>query len=66
MFTSPGNYKEYFGMETDVDAVVYMMLMNNMLHDFFPTAVTVGECRVRWRTVMPIALVSAIAGPTPC
>ena len=38
-----GNYDEYFGMATDVDAVVYLMLVNNVLHDLFPTAVTIGE-----------------------
>ena len=37
-----GNYNEYFGMNTDVDAVVYLMLVNNMIHDMFPTAITVG------------------------
>lgn len=30
-------------MNTDVDAVVYMMLMNNMIHDLFPNAVVIGE-----------------------
>uniref|UniRef100_A0A1D2AGY8 1,4-alpha-glucan branching enzyme n=1 Tax=Auxenochlorella protothecoides TaxID=3075 RepID=A0A1D2AGY8_AUXPR len=38
-----GNYDEYFGMATDVDAVVYLMLVNNTLHDLFPTAITIGE-----------------------
>lgn len=38
-----GHYDEYFGMNTDVDAVVYMMLMNNMIHDLFPNAVVIGE-----------------------
>ena len=38
-----GNYNEYFGMNTDVDAVVYLMLVNNMIHDLFPTCITVGE-----------------------
>uniref|UniRef100_A0A7R9V751 1,4-alpha-glucan branching enzyme n=1 Tax=Chlamydomonas euryale TaxID=1486919 RepID=A0A7R9V751_9CHLO len=42
-FTFTGNYKEYFGMNTDVDAVVYLMLVNNMIHDLFPTCITVGE-----------------------
>lgn len=37
-----GNYEEYFGMNTDVDAVVYLMLVNNMLHDVFPNCITVG------------------------
>jgi hypothetical protein len=39
----PGGYDEYFGMNTDVDAVVYLQLVNNLLHDLFPTCVTVGE-----------------------
>jgi 1,4-alpha-glucan branching enzyme len=30
-------------MNTDVDAVVYLMLVNNMIHDLFPTCITVGE-----------------------
>ena len=38
-----GNYDEYFGMATDVEAVVYLMLMNTMIHDYFPTAITIGE-----------------------
>ena len=38
-----GNYDEYFGMATDVEAVVYLMLQNAMLHDLFPSVVTIGE-----------------------
>ncbi|KAK8705191.1 hypothetical protein V6N13_048797 [Hibiscus sabdariffa] len=38
-----GNYHEYFGYETDVDAVVYLMLVNDMIHGLYPEAVTVGE-----------------------
>lgn len=38
-----GNYDEYFGMATDVEAVVYLMLVNNVLHDLFPSAITIGE-----------------------
>lgn len=38
-----GNYDEYFSMRTDVEAVVYLMLMNTMIHDYFPTAITIGE-----------------------
>ena len=40
---SAGNYDEYFGMSTDVEAVVYLMLMNTMIHDYFPTSITIGE-----------------------
>lgn len=39
-----GGYGEYFGMNTDVDAVVYLMLVNNLLHDLFPNAITIGAC----------------------
>ncbi|KAF6148030.1 hypothetical protein GIB67_024205 [Kingdonia uniflora] len=38
-----GNYSEYFGLATDVDAVVYLMLVNDLAHGLFPEAVTVGE-----------------------
>ncbi|KAH6825381.1 starch branching enzyme 2.1 [Perilla frutescens var. hirtella] len=38
-----GNYNEYFGYETDVDAVVYLMLVNDMIHGLFPEAVAIGE-----------------------
>lgn len=39
-----GNYDEYFGMATDVDAVAYLMLVNSMLHDLWPkSAITIGE-----------------------
>mmetsp|Transcript_10988 Transcript_10988/g.19036 ORF Transcript_10988/g.19036 Transcript_10988/m.19036 type:complete len:859 (+) Transcript_10988:107-2683(+) len=42
-YTFTGDYSEYFGMNTDVDAVVYLMLMNNLLHDVFPEVITIGE-----------------------
>lgn len=38
-----GNYNEYFGYATDVDAVIYLMLVNDMIHGLFPEAVTIGE-----------------------
>jgi len=39
-----GNYGEYFGMATDVDAMVYLMLANDMLHTLYPNqVVTVAE-----------------------
>ncbi|CAL9183351.1 unnamed protein product [Musa hybrid cultivar] len=38
-----GNYNEYFGYATDVDAVVYLMLVNEMIHGLYPEAVTIGE-----------------------
>lgn len=30
-------------MATDIEAVVYLMLMNQMVHDLFPSAITIGE-----------------------
>ncbi len=41
--TSAGNYDEYFGLSTDIEAVTYLMLQNQLLHDLFPTAITIGE-----------------------
>lgn len=38
-----GDYSEYFGMATDIEAVTYLMLQNQMLHDLFPSVITVGE-----------------------
>ena len=39
-----GNYKEYFGLATDVDAMVYLMLANDMLHTVFDNrVVTIAE-----------------------
>ncbi|XP_054801932.1 1,4-alpha-glucan-branching enzyme 1, chloroplastic/amyloplastic-like isoform X1 [Prosopis cineraria] len=38
-----GNYNEYFGYATDVDAVVYLMLANDVIHGLYPEAVTIGE-----------------------
>ena len=38
-----GNYDEYFGMSTDLDSVVYLMLANDMIHSVFPKAITIGE-----------------------
>ncbi|RDX89785.1 1,4-alpha-glucan-branching enzyme 1, chloroplastic/amyloplastic, partial [Mucuna pruriens] len=38
-----GNYNEYFGFATDVDAVIYLMLANDVIHGLFPEAITVGE-----------------------
>ncbi|CAM8931061.1 unnamed protein product [Rhodiola kirilowii] len=38
-----GNYSEYFGLTTDVDAVVYLMLVNDVIHGLYPESVSVGE-----------------------
>ncbi|KAL7137419.1 hypothetical protein ABFS83_10G091000 [Erythranthe nasuta] len=41
--TFTGNYSEYFGFATDVDAVAYLMLVNDLIHGLFPEAITIGE-----------------------
>lgn len=39
-----GDYSEYFGMQVDIDACVYMMLANGLLHTLYPdVAVTIAE-----------------------
>ncbi|CAN1781869.1 1,4-alpha-glucan-branching enzyme 1, chloroplastic/amyloplastic (Fragment) [Linum perenne] len=38
-----GHYKEYFSEATDVDAVVYLMLANCLIHDIFPDATVIAE-----------------------
>ncbi|KAG6771784.1 hypothetical protein POTOM_023176 [Populus tomentosa] len=41
--TFTGNYNEYFGYATDIDAVVYLMVVNDMIHGLFPDAISIGE-----------------------
>ena len=38
-----GGYHEYFGDAVDEEAVVYMMLANEMLHTIYPSAITIAE-----------------------
>lgn len=38
-----GDYSEYFGLATDVDAVVYLMLANRLVHDLLPDAIVIAE-----------------------
>jgi 1,4-alpha-glucan branching enzyme len=39
-----GNYAEYFGVDADIEAHVYLMLANDLIHDLLPkSAVTVAE-----------------------
>ncbi|KGN47537.1 1,4-alpha-glucan-branching enzyme 1, chloroplastic/amyloplastic [Cucumis sativus] len=38
-----GNYNEYFSEATDVDAVVYLMLANNLTHSILPDATVIAE-----------------------
>lgn len=38
-----GHYDEYFGLNVDSDALIYLMLANYVLHKFYPNCVTVAE-----------------------
>ncbi|KAJ8903996.1 hypothetical protein NDN08_000526 [Rhodosorus marinus] len=39
-----GNYNEYFGLHVDMDACIYMMLANEMIHTGYPeTGLTIAE-----------------------
>lgn len=38
-----GGYHEYFGPDVDEEAVVYLMVANEMLHSLYPECVTVAE-----------------------
>ncbi|KAK4505049.1 hypothetical protein PRZ48_003012 [Zasmidium cellare] len=38
-----GGYHEYFGPNVDEDGVVYLMLANEMLHNLYPSAITIAE-----------------------
>ncbi|KAI2464292.1 carbohydrate-binding module family 48 [Annulohypoxylon bovei var. microspora] len=38
-----GGYHEYFGSEVDEEAVVYLMIANEMLHDLYPESITIAE-----------------------
>ncbi len=38
-----GGYHEYFGLNTDTEALVYLMLANHLLHTLSPNMITVAE-----------------------
>lgn len=38
-----GGYHEYFGPSVDEDAVAYLMLANEMLHNLYPESITIAE-----------------------
>ncbi|KAK1899701.1 14-alpha-glucan-branching enzyme [Dissostichus eleginoides] len=38
-----GDYSEYFGLQVDEDALVYLMLANHILHTLYPDCITVAE-----------------------
>jgi 1,4-alpha-glucan branching enzyme len=38
-----GGYHEYFGDSVDIQAVNYLMLANKLLHDLYPSVITIAE-----------------------
>jgi len=42
-FGFSGGYHEYFGAEVDQEAVVYLMLANELLHSLYPEVITIAE-----------------------
>ncbi|KAH7437626.1 hypothetical protein KP509_05G081300 [Ceratopteris richardii] len=38
-----GKYHEYFGLSTDVEAVVYLMLANELVHAMYPEVTVIAE-----------------------
>lgn len=38
-----GGYHEYFGASVDAEAVAYLMIANEMLHNLYPDVITIAE-----------------------
>lgn len=38
-----GHYDEYFGLATDTESFIYLMLANYLLHQHYPDVVTIAE-----------------------
>jgi 1,4-alpha-glucan branching enzyme len=38
-----GGYHEYFGASVDEEAMVYLMLANELLHEIYPEVITIAE-----------------------
>lgn len=38
-----GHYDEYYGLNVDVEGVVYLMLANHVLHGLYPEMITIAE-----------------------
>uniref|UniRef100_A0A8C5XUZ0 1,4-alpha-glucan-branching enzyme n=1 Tax=Microcebus murinus TaxID=30608 RepID=A0A8C5XUZ0_MICMU len=40
-----GGYHEYFGLQVDEDALIYLMLANHLVHTLYPDSITIAEVR---------------------
>lgn len=41
-----GHYDEYYGLNVDTDALVYLMLANEMIHTIDRRAITIAEVNI--------------------
>lgn len=41
-----GHYDDYFNMNVDTSALIYLMLANYMLHKFYPDCITIAEVSI--------------------
>jgi len=41
--TFTGDYNEYYGLDVDMEGLVYLMLANHMLHEIYPETITIAE-----------------------
>jgi len=55
-----GNYNEYFGLNVDTEAVIYLMLANHFLHSFYPNVITIAEVRIFYFLFIALAAYLAI------
>jgi len=45
--TFSGRYNEYFGLDTDVESLTYLMLANHVLRKFYPSfMMTIAEVQL--------------------
>lgn len=42
-YSFSGGYSEYFGLQTDLDGIIYLMLANTLIHKIRPGAITIAE-----------------------
>ncbi len=45
-----GGFHEYFGLNTDTESLVYLMLANYFLHKFYPDVITIAEVRYSYNS----------------
>ena len=57
-----GHYDEYFGLNTDTESVVYLMVANKLLRDKYPFVITVAEVSLclQWRTFLLMVVCTVV------